>query len=190
MKGFILSYLGRSILLLITCSLVISVLLIFVFVGREAIPFLTKVGLVKFLASTARYPEAYEDPEFGALAMIAGSAYVTAAALLFSVPVGILAAVFLSDIVPFKIRAVGETMVVWMASGNASQIPHPWWDLSQSVRTLTATIAGDMGETAQGSDHYQALFALGFLLLVLTFFLNGLSEYFLSSAKKASGKSK
>jgi phosphate transport system permease protein len=96
---------------------------------------------------------------------------------------GIIAAVVLG-----MMRAVGETMVVWMASGNASQIPHPWWDLSQSVRTLTATIAGDMGETAQGSDHYRALFALGLLLLVLTFFLNSLSEYFLSSAQKASGK--
>jgi phosphate transport system permease protein len=85
-------------------------------------------------------------------------------------------------------RAIGETMVVWMASGNASQIPHPWWDISQSVRTMTATIAGDMGETVKGSDHYSALFAVGVVLLVLTFSLNIVSEYFLSRAKKALGK--
>jgi phosphate transport system permease protein len=79
-------------------------------------------------------------------------------------------------------------MVVWMASGNASQIPSPWWDLSQSVRTMTATIAGDMGETVKGSDHYRALFAVGVLLLVLTGSLNAASEYFLASARKLRGK--
>jgi phosphate transport system permease protein len=85
-------------------------------------------------------------------------------------------------------RAIGETMVVWMASGNAAQIPSPWWDLSQSVRTLTATIAGDMGETEKGSPHYRALFAAGLLLLVITLCLNMVSEYFLIRAKKAGGK--
>jgi phosphate ABC transporter permease protein PstC len=91
-----------------------------------------------------------------------------------------------AGIVLGMMRAIGETMVVWMASGNASQIPSPWWDLSQSVRTMTATIAGDMGETVKGSDHYRALFMVGTLLLVLTFFLNSLSGYFLSAAKKNS----
>jgi len=86
-------------------------------------------------------------------------------------------------------RAIGETMVVWMASGNANQIPSPWWDLSQSVRTMTATIAGDMGETPKDSAHYWSLFAIGVVLLVMTFLLNIVSEYFLSSAKKRTGKS-
>ena len=66
-----------------------------------------------------------------------------------------------------------------MASGNASQIPSPWWDLSQSVRTMTATIAGEMGETEHGSLHYGALFAVGVCLLVITFGLNLVSEFFL-----------
>jgi phosphate transport system permease protein len=87
-------------------------------------------------------------------------------------------------------RAIGETMVVWMASGNASQIPYPWWDLSQSIRTMTATIAGDMDETAKGSNHYRALFTVGLLLLVMTLCLNIISEYFLSRTAKKSGKSK
>jgi len=95
---------------------------------------------------------------------------------------GIIAAIILG-----MMRAVGETMVVWMASGNASRIPHPWWDLSLSIRTMTATIAGDMGETAKGSEHYRALFAIGLLLLVITLCLNLLSEYFLSRTAKKTG---
>jgi len=96
---------------------------------------------------------------------------------------GIIAAVILG-----MMRAIGETMVVWMASGNAAQIPAPWWDLSQSVRTMTATIAGEMGETVKGSEHYYSLFMMGVVLLALTFTLNIISEYFLVSAKKKLGK--
>jgi phosphate transport system permease protein len=88
---------------------------------------------------------------------------------------GILAAVLLG-----MMRAIGETMVVWMASGNASRIPSPWWNLSQSIRTMTATIAGDMGETPKNSEHYYALFMVGLTLLLFTFGLNLVSEYLLS----------
>lgn len=66
-------------------------------------------------------------------------------------------------------RAIGETMAVLMATGHAVQIPTSPLD---SVRTLTATIAAELGETAQGSDHYQALFAIGVLLFALTFAVN------------------
>ncbi len=94
---------------------------------------------------------------------------------------GIIAAIILG-----MMRAIGETMVVWMAAGNASQIPAPWWNIASAVRTMTATIAGDMGETVKGSDHYHALFMAGFTLLAMTFILNLVSEYFLSQAKKIS----
>jgi phosphate transport system permease protein len=297
-RGFLLRHLGRVALFVLTSTSVLAVFLIFLFVISEALGFLRGSSIVEFLTSTAWYPEARERPEFGTLALIIGSAYVTTAALIFSVPIGVLAAVFLSDMISFKIRnivksiievlaaipsvaygffavlvlapwsqkhlgfptgtnalnaslllsimalptiisvaedsisatgrelreasyalgatrvettlkvvipaahsgiiaaivlgmmrAIGETMVVWMASGNATQVPHPWWDLSQSVRTMTATIAGDMGETEQGSVHYRALFAIGLLLLVMTFLLNIVSEYFLTRAKKSMGKS-
>jgi phosphate transport system permease protein len=95
---------------------------------------------------------------------------------------GIIAAVILG-----MMRAIGETMVVWMASGNAAQIPSPWWDLTQSVRTMTATIAGEMGETVQGSDHYRALFAIGLLLLAFTFAMNLVTEHFLRRVRVAGG---
>jgi phosphate transport system permease protein len=66
-------------------------------------------------------------------------------------------------------RAFGETIAVLMASGHAINIPHSLFD---PVRTLTATIAAELGETAEGDDHYQALFVLGMLLFVITFAIN------------------
>jgi phosphate transport system permease protein len=64
-------------------------------------------------------------------------------------------------------RAIGETMVVWMASGNASQVPSPFYNFLEPIRTLTATIAGEMGMTDQvtGSARYHVLFAMALSLL-------------------------
>lgn len=297
LRGYVLAHIGRALLFLIACTSVVAIFLIFLFVIREAVGFLQAESLTDFLSKTGWYPQA-EPAKFGAAAIVVGSLYVTAASLVFAVPVGILAAIFLSDIVSFKVRsvvkpviellaaipsvaygffavlvlapylqkkfgfptgtnalnasiilavmalptiisvaedslsalgrelreasyslgatrmetmfkvvipaahsgiiaavvlgmmrAIGETMVVWMASGNAAQIPRPWWDISQSVRTLTATIAGEMGETPKDTSHYYALFMMGVLLLVLTFGLNIVSEFFLSRAKKATGMS-
>jgi len=66
-------------------------------------------------------------------------------------------------------RAFGETMAVLMASGHAINIPHSLFD---SVRALTATIAAELGETANGSDHYGALFTIGIFLFLVTFLIN------------------
>lgn len=66
-------------------------------------------------------------------------------------------------------RGFGETMVVLMASGHAINLPD---SVFESVRALTATIAAELGETAVGSDHYQALFTLGILLFAVTFAIN------------------
>jgi phosphate transport system permease protein len=66
-------------------------------------------------------------------------------------------------------RGFGETMAVLMASGHSINLPDSVFD---SVRALTATIAAELGETAVGSDHYQALFTLGILLFVVTFVIN------------------
>jgi phosphate transport system permease protein len=270
------------------------VLLIFVFVIYQSIPFLQQYGLASFLCSTDWYPQA-DPPRFGALALIIGSAYVTIVSMAIAVPIGILAAVFLSEVVTHQIRnmvkpvievlaaipsvaygffaikalapwmqeylgiptganalnaslvlaimalptiisvsedsisavgrelreaayslgstrlettvkvvipaahsgimaavvlgtmrAIGETMVVWMAAGNANQIPSPWWDLTQSVRTMTATIAGEMGETAKGSTHYSALFAVSVVLLLMTSVLNVISNILLGRSLRPS----
>jgi len=72
-------------------------------------------------------------------------------------------------------RAVGETMAVMMVTGNMAIIPGSDMFLS-SVRTITATIALEMGEAAQGTQHYYALFAVGTVLFIMTFGINLIAE--------------
>lgn len=66
-------------------------------------------------------------------------------------------------------RAIGETMVVLMATGNAALIPSGFLD---PVRAMTGTIAAEMGEVAIGSAHYQSLFMLALLLFLVSFAVN------------------
>ena len=70
-------------------------------------------------------------------------------------------------------RVIGETMAVLMVTGNAAKMTLNPFD---SVRTMTATIAAEMGEVAFGSHHYQALFWVGIFLLIMTFFLNVIAQ--------------
>ncbi len=304
LAGYLFSLAGRALLFLVAASSVLAVLLIFYFIIREAVPFLTKEAggraafgrLAELLTRTAWHPEDEAAPEYGALAIVVGSFYVTFVSLAIAVPLGLLTAVCLSDILPFSVRqvtkpvieilaaipsvaygffaimvlaplmqehlglstganalnaalilavmaiptivsvsddaltaagrelreasyglgatraetmvrvvmpaahngiiaavilgmmrAIGETMVVWMASGNAAQVPTPWYNLTASVRTLTATVAGEMGETVQGSLHYHSLFALAVILLVFTFVLNLVSEALLGRVRGMGG---
>ena len=76
-------------------------------------------------------------------------------------------------------RVVGETMAVLMVTGNAALLT---FSPTESVRTVTATIAAEMGEVPFGSTHYQALFVLGIILLFATLALNIIA---LRIAKKA-----
>lgn len=90
-------------------------------------------------------------------------------------------------------RVIGETMVVWMASGNSLKIPGPFYNFFEPVRTLTATIAGEMGEADQttGSARYHVLFAMSLCLLVSGMALNWLSQRIISRgafARKRGGK--
>jgi len=73
-------------------------------------------------------------------------------------------------------RAIGETMAVMMVTGNAARIPREWYALFLPARTMTATIAAEMGEVAQGSTHYHVLFAVGILLFVVTFIINAIAS--------------
>ncbi|MBL0256134.1 MAG: phosphate ABC transporter permease subunit PstC [Bacteroidetes bacterium] len=77
-------------------------------------------------------------------------------------------------------RAIGETMAVLMVTGNAAVMPH---SLLQPVRTIPATIAAELGEAPQGGVHYQALFALGCILFILTLLINIWVEYVSSKQK-------
>lgn len=73
-------------------------------------------------------------------------------------------------------RAIGETMTVLMATGNAQAMPHSFLD---AVRTMTATIAIELGEVPFGSAHYHALFVVGFVLFIMTFLVNLVSDIIL-----------
>lgn len=78
-------------------------------------------------------------------------------------------------------RAIGETMIVLMAAGNAANITS---NIFLSVRTMTATIAAEMGEVSQGSDHYYSLFFIGIVLFTITFFLNLIAEIIINRMRK------
>jgi phosphate transport system permease protein len=80
-------------------------------------------------------------------------------------------------------RAFGETIAVLMASGHAIVLPTSVFD---SVRALTATIAAELGETAHGDDHYQALFVLGILLFAITFLINLTADRIVRGSRRRS----
>lgn len=69
-------------------------------------------------------------------------------------------------------RAIGETMTVMMVTGNAARLPAGLGDLFLPVRTMTATIAAEMGEVARGSAHYHVLFTIGIVLFLISFGVN------------------
>lgn len=84
---------------------------------------------------------------------------------------GIIAAVMLG-----MGRAIGETMTVLMATGNARAFPT---GLLRSLRTMTAGIAIELGEVPYYTTHYYALFAIGLILFIMTFAVNIAADYFL-----------
>lgn len=78
-------------------------------------------------------------------------------------------------------RAIGETMTVLMACGNAPAMPDSFLD---SVRPMTATIAIELGETVQGGLHYHSLFVIAFVLFLMTFLVNLVSDVVLQKYQK------
>jgi phosphate transport system permease protein len=69
-------------------------------------------------------------------------------------------------------RAIGETMTVMMVTGNAARLPTGLDAFFKPVRTMTATIAAEMGEVANGSTHYHVLFMVGIVLFLLSLAVN------------------
>lgn len=82
-------------------------------------------------------------------------------------------------------RVIGETLTVLMITGNAPIMAET--PLS-SVRTMTATIASEMGEVVQGSTHYFALFAIGIVLFAISFITNTLGDYYINKSRKIMGR--
>jgi len=93
--------------------------------------------------------------------------------------------VFAATVLGFG-RAIGETMIVLMASGNATIVS---WSLADSTRTMTATIAAELAETVVGGHHYRMLFMIGALLFVVTFISNLVGDVVIHRLKgKLEGK--
>jgi len=260
-------------------SAILFVFAIFFFIFREAAPALFgKVNLIEFFTSTQWQPDSEVQPQYGILALLVGTVSVTVLAMALAVPLGLGAAVFISEFCEGKLketlkvliellaaipsivwgfvgymvlgpiiirltgapvgvnllnggivlalmsvpiivslgedalkavpdayreaalslgasrweivyrvlfpaarngllaavllgvgRAIGETMAVLMCTGHAVQIPHSFLD---PVRTLTATIASELGEAVAGSVHYRVLFVIGLVLFAVSFAIN------------------
>lgn len=122
------------------------------------------------IAEDALYsvPKSYKE---GAFALGATHWQTIYRVLLPAASSGIVAAVMLGIG-----RVIGETMAVMMITGNAAVIPQ---SILVPVRTLTATIAAEMGEAVVGSEHYFALFAIGIVLFIISFIINVTADLFL-----------
>ncbi len=81
-------------------------------------------------------------------------------------------------------RAMGETMIVLMASGNAAITS---WNFFEPVRTFPATVAAELGEVVFGSPHYHVLFFIGILLFIITFLLNVLGTFIVDRLRQRLG---
>ena len=84
-------------------------------------------------------------------------------------------------------RAIGETMAVMMVTGNAARMPTTLDSLFRPARTMTATIAAEMGEVAQGSIHYHMLFGIGLVLFLFTFIINLIAASTIFKKRKKGG---
>ena len=140
-----------------------------IILGLMAAPIMTSIAEDALKAVPDRYREAAE-------AMGATRWQVIYKVVLPAAKNGLLGAVLLG-----VGRGFGETMAVLMATGHSINIPTSVFD---SVRALTATIAAELGETAAGSSHYQALFTIGIFLFVVTFIINLLADLVVRGVRK------
>ena len=106
---------GQGFLLLVASLSTLAVLFIFYFIVRDAWPFVQLRGVREFFTGIRWYPSAAE-PEFGAASILFGSFLVTAGAVLVAVPLGVSAAVCLSDVLPFNARQVVKPVIEILAA--------------------------------------------------------------------------
>ncbi|MCF6226278.1 MAG: phosphate ABC transporter permease subunit PstC [Xanthomonadales bacterium] len=147
----------------------LSVLNAGIILGLMAAPIMTSIAEDALKAVPDRYREAAE-------ALGATRWQVIFKVVLPAAKNGLLGAVLLG-----VGRGFGETMAVLMATGHSINIPGSIFD---SVRALTATIAAELGETAVGSQHYQALFTIGISLFVITFIINLIADLIIRDVRK------
>ena len=289
MKRKIIDFIIEKIIFICGLLSIVFVALIFGFLLKEGISFFKDYDILKFISGKFWYPTS--DPaQFGILSLIVGSLYVTFGACLIAVPLGVAAALYISEVAPAGVRdvlkscvelmaavpsvvigfvgmvtlvplvrtlfdiptgltaftgsimlgfmamptivtisedairsvpwsykegalalgatrwqtmrrivlkaampgiiaavmlgigrVIGETMAVMMITGNAAHIPG---SIFEPVRTMTATIAAEMGETVRGGMHYKSLFAIGLVLFIITFTVNFIADLVLGKKKR------
>ncbi|MDR0977418.1 MAG: phosphate ABC transporter permease subunit PstC [Endomicrobium sp.] len=284
----ILDYVIEKIIFICGILSIVFVILVFSFLFKEGFSFLKDFGVLKFICGHFWYPSS-KPALFGILPLITGSILVTGGACVIAVPISIMTALFISEVVPEGVRdilksivelmaaipsvvigfigmitlvplvkrvfnvptgltafsgsimlafmavptivtisedairsvpyqykqgalalgatkwqtirrivlkaampgiiaavmlgigrVIGETMAVMMITGNAAHIPN---SIFEPVRTMTATIAAEMGETVRGGMHYKSLFAIGLVLFLITFIINFIADLFLGKNK-------
>ncbi|MCU7946539.1 MAG: phosphate ABC transporter permease subunit PstC [Candidatus Thiodiazotropha sp. (ex Cardiolucina cf. quadrata)] len=168
--GFIgLSIMNPLIIDLFDVPVGLNVLNAGIILGLMAAPIMTSIAEDALKAVPDRYREAAE-------ALGATRWQVIFKTVLPAAKNGLLGAVLLG-----VGRGFGETMAVLMATGHAVNIPGSLFD---PVRALTATIAAELGETAVGSPHYQALFTIGIFLFIITFIINLTADLIVRGIRK------
>ncbi len=168
--GFIgLSIMNPLIIALFDVPVGLNVLNAGIILGLMAAPIMTSIAEDALKAVPDRYREAAE-------ALGATRWQVIYKTVLPAAKNGLLGAVLLG-----VGRGFGETMAVLMATGHAINIPGSVFD---SVRALTATIAAELGETAVGSTHYEALFTIGIFLFLITFIINLTADLIVRGIRK------
>ena len=136
------------------------------FSGSIVLAFMAMPTIVTILDDAIRaVPRSYRE---GALALGASRWQMIRRVVLVGARSGILAGMMLGIG-----RVIGETMAVMMITGNAAAAAT---SIFQPVRTMTATVAAEMGEAVRGGLHYQALFAIGLVLFVITFIINFIAD--------------
>lgn len=137
--------------------------------GSIMLAFMAMPTIVSIIEDAIKsVPKTYKE---GALALGATEWQAISRVIIPAAMPGIIAAIMLGIG-----RVIGETMAVLMITGNAAIMPT---SLLQPVRTLTATIAAEMGEVIQGSAHYYSLFGIGLVLFIATFIINLVADIFL-----------
>ncbi len=168
--GFIgLTLMNRMIISMFNAPIGLNMLNGSIILALMSVPIIVSIGEDALKAVPDSYREA-------ALALGANKWQTVYRVLLPAAKNGLLAAVLLGIG-----RAVGETIAVLMATGHAIQIPHSPLD---SVRTLTATIAAELGEAPVNSDHYQVLFVIGILLFTITFIINLTADFIVRGIRR------
>jgi phosphate transport system permease protein len=140
-----------------------------ILLGMMSLPTIISISEDALMAVPSSYREA-------ALGLGANSWQAAVKVILPSAKSGIIAALMLG----FG-RAIGETMAVLMVAGNAPIIPHSLFD---PIRTITSTIAIELGEVPFGTTHFHALFALGLILFIIALATNFIAESIFKRGRK------